>query len=101
MHMLEPAAPDSLSSWGFFDAHLEEKEYMEDYLVEAEARKMLAKDKKLAEEWKRRLEDPAFAKDPEARLAFFYRRTPAWEASTRVVPVFKVDRAPSGVGAAR
>ena len=39
-HLLEPEAPDSLTTWGFFDAVFEEKEYMED-LLEAVAEKML------------------------------------------------------------
>ena len=98
MQMLEPQAPDSLSAWGFFDAHLEQKEYMEDYLVEAEARRMLASDKRLAAEFQAKLADPAFANDPAARLEFFYRLTPSFEQETTLVPVLKVDREPSSAG---
>jgi Zinc carboxypeptidase len=94
MHMLEPSAPDSLSAWGMLDAHLEEKEYMEDYVLEDEARRMLAEDKALAEAWRKALEDPAFAKNPRARMRFFYERHPSFEQETTVVPVFRVDGAP-------
>jgi len=30
MSLLEPRAPDSFVSWGYFNAHFEQKEYMED-----------------------------------------------------------------------
>ena len=38
--------------------------------------------------------DPAFAKDPSARLAFFYERSP-WYATQRVgeYPVLRLDAA--------
>ena len=41
--LLEPEAPDSLTSWGYFDTVFEQKEYMEDYVLEAVAEKMLAR----------------------------------------------------------
>ncbi len=75
MTLLEPRDPDSLVSWGFFNASFERKEYMEAYVAEAVAEDMLKKDPALKKEFERRLaEDPAFARDPSARLDFFYRR---------------------------
>ena len=47
MQLLEPASPDSLVAWGFFHAAFEQKEYMEDYVAEEEARKMMARDPEL------------------------------------------------------
>ena len=41
MRLIPPVAPDSLMSWGYFNAHLEQKEYMEAYVAEDVARKML------------------------------------------------------------
>jgi hypothetical protein len=34
--------------------------------------------------------EPAFAKDAEARLDFFYRRHPAFDARKDVLPVLRI-----------
>jgi hypothetical protein len=93
-HLLEPTAADSLLTWGFFNAAFEQKEYMEPYVAEEEARAMLAADPALAAEFARRLEDPAFAKNPRARLDFFYRRHPAWDEQVNLYPVLRVSAYP-------
>ena len=51
INLLEPAAPDSLVRWGFFNATFEQKEYGEDYVVEQLAREMLTADPALREEF--------------------------------------------------
>jgi hypothetical protein len=94
LHLLEPLAPDSLVSWGFFNGAFERKEYMEDYVAEEEARKMLAADPSLRAAFEARLQDPAFAGDPRARLEFFYQRHPAWDERLNLVPVFRVAASP-------
>ena len=95
MALLEPQAPDSLAAWGWFNAHFERKEYMEDYVAEDVARAMLAENPALKAEFERRLrEDEAFAKDPAARLEFFYRRHPSWDDRHNLYPVLRLDRAP-------
>jgi hypothetical protein len=94
LHLLDPTAPDSLAQWGYFNAVFEQKEYMEAYVLEAEARKMLARDPKLAAEFDARLKDPAFTASARERLRFFYRRHPTWDARVEVVPTFRVDRMP-------
>lgn len=95
MALLEPQAPDSLAAWGWFNAHFERKEYMEDYVAEDVARAMLAENPSLKTEFERRLrEDEAFAKDPAARLEFFYRRHPSWDDRHNLYPVLRLDRAP-------
>ncbi|HYN83631.1 MAG TPA: M14 family metallopeptidase, partial [Pyrinomonadaceae bacterium] len=38
LHALEPSAPDSLVSWGFFNPVFEQKEYAENYILERLAR---------------------------------------------------------------
>lgn len=92
MQLFEPLAPDSLLAWGEFNNAFEQKEYMEDYVAEQVARDMLAGDSALATEFQRRLaEDPAFAKDPAARLQFFYRRHSAWDERYRLYPVYRTD----------
>ncbi len=84
IHWLEPMAPDSALSWGFFDTIFEQKEYGEGYVLEKLARDMLAKDPALKTEFEARLKsDPKFAANPYARLSFFYERSP-WYKSNHI-----------------
>jgi hypothetical protein len=93
MSLLEPRAPDSFASWGFFNAHFEAKEYMESYVTEEVARQMLANRPEIAAEFVERLaKDPQFAKDPAARLEFFRRHHPSWDDRLNVYPVTRVAR---------
>ena len=95
MALLEPQAPDSLLGWGWFNGAFEQKEYMEDYVAEEVAREMLAKDPALRAEFERRLQqDPEFAKSPQARLDFFYRRHSAYDTRLNLYPVLRTDSVP-------
>jgi hypothetical protein len=95
MALLEPQAPDSLAAWGAMNNAFEQKEYMEDYVAEDVARKLLAGDPALKAEFEKKLkDDPAFAKDPAARLDFFYRRSPSWDAGYGLYPVLRTDVVP-------
>ncbi len=76
IHLLEPMSPDSFVYWGFFNAIFEQKEYGEGYVLEKLAREMLAKDANLRKEFEEKLKDEVFAKNPRARLTFFYERSP-------------------------
>ena len=90
MSLLEPQAPDSYVSWGFFSSAFEKKEYLENYVTEAVAREMLDEDPALRREFERRLrEDAAFAASPEARLEFFHRRHPSWDERYGLYPVYR------------
>ncbi len=93
LHLLEPASPESFLAWGFFNAHLEQKEYLEDYLTEPFARALL-EDGGVRAEFEARLKDPAFAKDPAARLRFFSSRHPSADPLQNVVPVYRVAAPP-------
>ncbi|QWP74855.1 peptidase M14 [Lysobacter sp. K5869] len=94
MALLEPQAPDSLAAWGEFNNAFERKEYMEDYVAEDVAREML-KDPKVKAEFEAKLrDDAAFAKSPQARLDFFYRRHTAWDERYNLYPVLRTDTAP-------
>ena len=93
--LFEPQDPDSLVNWGFFATAFEHKEYMEAYVAEAVAREMLQKDPALQQQFAKRLsEDAEFARDPNARLEFFYRRHPSWDERLNLYPVYRVDAAP-------
>jgi len=84
IHWLEPDAPDSALRWGFFDPIFEQREYGEAYVLEKLARENLAKDPALKAEFEQRIQsDPRFAASPEARLEFFYDRSP-WGVANHV-----------------
>jgi murein tripeptide amidase MpaA len=84
VHWLEPEAPDSAMRWGFFDPIFEQREYGEAYVLEKPARENMAKDPALKTEFENRVQnDPRFAANPEARLEFFYDRSP-WGQANRV-----------------
>ena len=95
LHLFEPTAPDSLVAWGFFHAAFEQKEHMEAYVAEEEARKMLARDPGLQKAFDAELaRDPALAGNPRGRLDFFYRRHPAWDERVNLYPILRVDSRP-------
>ena len=95
LELFEPGARESFVGWGFFNACFEQKEYMEGYVAEVEARAMLAKDAVLQKIFADKLAgDAAFAKDSEARLDFFYQRHPAWDERKDVVPVVRLSTLP-------
>jgi zinc carboxypeptidase len=95
MALLEPKDPDSLVRWGFFASAFERKEYMESYVAEDVAGQMLKSDPAVRQEFEKRLsEDPEFARDPTARLDFFYRRHSTWDERYNLYPVYRVDAAP-------
>lgn len=100
-HLLEPLGPDSLVTWGFFNAHFEQKEYIETYVLEPFARELLAKDAAAKAAWEARMKEPAFAADPRARLRFFYERHPTYDVRFNLYPVFRLDAPPAGLRPAR
>ena len=92
MHILEPQAPDSMAAWGEFNNAFEQKEYMEPYVAEEQARLMLARDPALKAAFEKKLKDDAeFAKDPFARLNFFYHRHSAWDGGVNRYPIMRTD----------
>ena len=92
-NLLEPESPDSLTAWGLFNAVFEQKEFLEDYVAEEEARRMLAQDKGLQAEFDARFPSPDAGTPPE-RLRFFAERHPSWDTHLNLVPVFRLDVAP-------
>ncbi len=86
--LLEPQSPDSFFQWGFFHSILSRTEYVEGYVMEPMAERMLAADPALRAEFEKKLaDDPEFAADPRARLQWFYRRTPFFDPRWRLYPV--------------
>jgi len=95
VQLLDPGGADSLAQWGFFTTAFERKEYMESYVAEEVARKLLAADPSLRAQFDAAVAaDPELAKSSEKRLDWFYARSPAWDERMNLLPVFKLDRAP-------
>jgi hypothetical protein len=91
MTLLEPQGGDSYASWGFFNIAFEQKEYMEAYVAEDVARDMLARNPALATEFKQKLAtDASFAKDPQARLDFFYKQHASYDEQLNLYPVLRI-----------
>jgi hypothetical protein len=86
--LLEPASPDSFFQWGFFQSVLQATEYAEAYVMAPLAERVLASDAQVRAEYEAKVEaDPAFAKDADARLEWFYRRSPYADARHAIYPV--------------
>lgn len=86
--MLEAESDDSFLAWNFFPGILQRTEYMEGYVVEPMAAAMLARDPALKAAFEKQLaDDKAFAADPEARLRWFYERSPYSDARYLLYPV--------------
>jgi hypothetical protein len=94
VHLLEAQAPDGFLAWGFFSTIFQKKEYGGDYVVEPMARAMLARDPKLAADFRAKVEaDTAFARNPQARVDWFYRRSPWNDPEQDLHPVARALRA--------
>ncbi|MDH7515338.1 MAG: M14 family metallopeptidase [Bacteroidota bacterium] len=90
VHLLEPGGPDSFVQWGFFDTIFEQKEYYEPYVMEEIAARMLAVDTSLRRAFDAHLAaDSSFARNPRARLNFFWERSPWYDPKLNVYPVGK------------
>jgi len=88
MILLEPESEDSLLAWGFFNEILQRVEYLEAYVLAPLADEMLANDPDVRREFEVRLAaDPEFAANPDARLAWFYDRTPYFDQRYQLYPV--------------
>lgn len=87
MILLEPASPDSFFQWGFFLEVLHRTEYVEPYVMEPMARRMLEENPELQSEFEAALTDTAFAASPRDRLQWFYERTPFYDQRYRLYPV--------------
>ncbi|MEM1178718.1 MAG: M14 family metallopeptidase [Acidobacteriota bacterium] len=86
--LLEPMSDDSFFRWGFFLEILSRTEYVEAYVMEPMAERMLAEDPDLAAAFEAALaEDEEFAANPRERLQWFYRHTPFFDPEWRIYPV--------------
>ena len=86
--LLEPESDESFFAWGMFSEVLQRVEYIEGYAIAPLAEKMLTADPNLKAEFEAKLAaDPKFAADPDARLGWFYARTPYYDDHYKLYPV--------------
>ena len=86
--LLEPQAPDSFFQWGYLAEILQRSEYVESYVMEPMAQAMLEADPELRGAFEKRLLDDAdFAGDAQARLQWFYEKTPFYDSEYRLYPI--------------
>ena len=91
-NLLEPESEDSFIKWGFFNAIFEQKEYFEPYVMEKIAAEMLTENPKLKKDFEEKLSsDEKFRNDPDARLNYFYERSPYYDSHLNVYPVMRVE----------
>ncbi len=91
--LLEAQAPDGFLAWGFFSTVFQRKEYGEAYVVEPMARAMMARDPRLAADFRAKLAaDSTFAADPSARSDWFYRRSPWNDPEQDLHPIARALR---------
>lgn len=88
MILLEPKSKDSFFSWGFFLNIFQRTEYIEAYVMEPLAKKMLEDSPQLKQEFEQKLaNDKDFANDPNAIFSWFYSKTPYYDDRYLLYPV--------------
>ena len=86
---LEPNAPDSWFSWGFFDSILQQKEWFSAYVFDDMATIILANNPELKSRFDvKKLTEPDFAKSSFEQLYFIYKNSEWFEDLNRY-PVYK------------
>ena len=86
--LLEPQSSESFFAWGMFPEVLSRVEYIEGYAIAPLAERMMAADPALKAEFEAKLAaEPDFAANGDARLQWFYERTPFYDDRYRLYPV--------------
>ncbi|MCF6241727.1 MAG: hypothetical protein L3J74_10325 [Bacteroidales bacterium] len=89
---LEPDADDSFFAWNFFDAILQHKEWISDYIFEETAFKILKEHPEIKEKLKQaKKEDSNLAKSHYYQLFFIYQHSDFFEKSYRRYPVCRKE----------
>jgi hypothetical protein len=97
LHMLEPAAPDSLARWGLMNSVFEgggrggRGSDVGEYLSEPIARRMMADQPELRKQFEEKVaSDAKFAADPQARLAWWYQQSKYTPEDSGRYPIVRV-----------
>ncbi|MGB5418904.1 M14 family metallopeptidase [Algibacter sp.] len=88
MILLEPKSKDSFFSWGFFLNIFQRTEYIEAYVMEPMAKRMLEDSQELKKEFEQKKEqDKDFANNPDAIFRWFYSKTKYYDDRYLLYPV--------------
>lgn len=86
--LLHPESPDSFFQWGFFPDIFSRTEYMEHYVMEPLAAKMLRENPALKQAFEsKKQNDSTFASSPYAVYNWFYQKSPYIDKKWLVYPV--------------
>lgn len=86
--LLEPQSSEGFFAWGMAPEVLNQVEYIEAYAIAPLAERMLAADPALKAEFEAKLAaEPDFAADGDARLRWFYERTPYVDQRFNLYPI--------------
>lgn len=87
---LEPEGMDSFFTWNFFDSAMQQKEWYSEYVFEDFAQDMLMKDKSLRKAFEeKKSSDKEFANNPSSQLFWLYERSPYFETTVNLYPVYR------------
>jgi hypothetical protein len=93
INTLEPEAVDSYFAWNFFDAILQPKEWMSDYIFEETAIKILKEHPEIKTELEEaKKTDKMLAKNHYWQLYFIYKRSKYFEKTYRRYPVYRLEK---------
>ena len=85
--LLEPFGEDSFLQWGYFHEILQRTEYIDGYVAEPLAQQMLKEKPEIQQAFDEALQDKKFANDPDARLRWFYERSPYYDPNYLLYPI--------------
>jgi len=86
--LLEPTAPDSFFSWGFFTSMFELTEYFEPYALEPLIAGLLQEQPQLQQQFDQALQaNEALRNDPRARYDWFYQKLRYYDQAYLKYPV--------------
>jgi len=88
MILLEPRSKDSFFSWGFFLSIFQRTEYIESYVMQPLAKKMLEESPELQKKFEQKKEqDKDFANNPYAIFKWFYSKTKYYDDRYLLYPI--------------
>jgi len=88
--LLEPESPDSFLAWGFFPEMLAPAPSTDAFVLAALGERLLATDPSLKATFEAKLRaEPAFAADPDARLAWLYEQAGPGHPYRLQYPIFR------------
>lgn len=89
--MFQVKAEDSYFTWNYFDSYLQEKEYFSNYVFIEKIKGILNSDPELRQEFEEKKQtDSEFASSEWQQLYYIYQRSPYFEPSYMMLPVFEL-----------